>query len=262
MFEAPVITSAASPAVLLVFFGSAAAAAFAYAVAIAVRRRDPLPIALCIGALICALNEPIFDVLGKISYAENHPTAFTAFGRDIPWFLVIGYVPWVGLLPYLIAQAMRSGISRRTLHLIALVEVLSVVCVELVNLRMGAWVYYGEAPLKFFGGVAAMAGVPLVGGLVIYIVTDRLTGWRRLFAGLIIPTLVLPMIFAATGWPLYLALYSNLPPALDYVALAVMAALIIATVMTTTWIAQRWTQAGLGVRHGNLLEAPLAQSRS
>jgi hypothetical protein len=45
--------------------------------------------------------------------------AYSAFGRDIPRFLVLGYLPWVGLLPYLISRAMHAGVSRAKLHGIA-----------------------------------------------------------------------------------------------------------------------------------------------
>lgn len=236
----PVLVSTISPTFMLTFFGSFAAAAFVVAVALAVRHRDPLPVACCIGALICALNEPVYDVLGKIVYGENHPVAFTALGRDIPWFLVIGYVPAVGLLPYAISRWMAAGWSRARLHLIALGGLLSVVFVEVVNLYTKAWKYYGEVPLQFFGGVAAMATVPLVTGFLLYTLTGPLRGWRRVLAGLVIPTLGLPMMFASTGWPLYIALYTNLPPVLDYAAVALLLLLITATVYATTALADGW----------------------
>jgi hypothetical protein len=228
--DPPVLVSHAGPAVLLVVFGVPAAAALVYSVIIAVRRRDPLPVAACLGALLCAMNEPIFDVLGKIVYAQNHPVAFTALGRSTPWFLVIGYVPWVGLLPYLIARGMADGWSRRRLYLIAIAGVSSVVGVELINLWLRAWEYYGETPLKYFGGVAAMAAVPLAGGYLIYAVADHLRGVARAVAGFLIPTMVLPMIFAATGWPLYIALYAHASGVVDWLAIAMLCVLIVAAV--------------------------------
>lgn len=245
-FDPPVITSNTGPVILILFFGAAALAAAVYAVIIAVRKRDLLPVALCIGALICSLNEPIFDILGKISYADDQYMAYTAFGRSVPWFLVIGYVPWVGLLPYLIAQAIQRGVQRRTLHIVALAGVLSVVGVEALNLWMAGWEYYGEAPLKFFGGVAAMACVPLAGATAIHLIIEPLTGWHRTFAGLVAPTMILPMMFAATGWPLYFALYSDFPSVLDYAAIALMIILIISAVRAmTSLVGGRQTQEPL-----------------
>ncbi|MDN2495459.1 hypothetical protein FHY52_01845 [Nocardia nova] len=251
--DPPALVSHAGPAVLLVVFGVPAAAALVYGAIIAVRRRDPLPVAACLGALLCALNEPIFDVLGKIVYAQNHPVAFTAMGRSTPWFLVIGYVPWVGLLPYVIARGMATGWSRTRLYLIAASGVASVVGVELINLWLRAWEYYGEAPLKYFGGVAAMAAVPLAGGYLIYAMADHLRGVSRAVAGFLIPTMVLPMIFAATGWPLYIALYSNVGGLGDWLAIAMLCVLTVAAVIATTEMAHR-----TGAAESTRLNAPTA----
>lgn len=68
---------------------------------------------------MCSLNEPSYDVLGKIVYADNHAVAYTGFERDIPWFLVLGYIPWVGLVPCFVACMMQTGVSRRSLYLLA-----------------------------------------------------------------------------------------------------------------------------------------------
>lgn len=251
MTEPPVVELGVDPAVPLLFFGIAAAAAVVAAVALAVRHRDPLPVAACVGALICTLNEPIFDILGKIVYADELATAFSAFDRDIPWALVIGYVPWVGLLPYLISRAMAAGWSRARLHWIAVAAVSSVWLVEAVNLWLSAWEYYGEPPLKYFGGVAAMAGMPLVGGLLLYVFAEPLRGWARVLAGVVTPTVALPMVFAATGWPLYVALYSDLPKIADYAAIALLIALIAAVVAATTWLAERWRESSGPLRRAS-----------
>ncbi|OXR45166.1 hypothetical protein B7C42_03124 [Nocardia cerradoensis] len=231
--------SHAGPAVLLAVFGVPAVVALIYAVVVAGRRRDPLPVASCFGALLCALNEPIFDVLGKIVYAQNHWMAFAALGRSIPWFLVIGYVPWVGLLPYLIARGMADGWSRRKLYLVAAAGVSSVVGVELINLWLRAWEYYGDPPLKYFGGVAAMAAVPLAGGYLIYAVADGLHGVGRAVVGFLVPAMVLPMIFAATGWPLYIALYTDAHGIVSWLAIAMLGVLIVAAVAGVAELAHR-----------------------
>jgi hypothetical protein len=107
--DPPVLVSSFSPAVMLAFFGATALAAVGLACYWAVIRHDALPIVTCLGAVLCALNEPIFDVLGKITYAENNPMAFTAFDREIPWFLVIGYIAWVGLFRTSSRDGWRRG---------------------------------------------------------------------------------------------------------------------------------------------------------
>src|ERR1700722_12368975 len=99
---------------MLILWGVLVVAAATYAIYLAVRNRDVLPVAVCVGALICAFNEPIYDTLGKLVYARTPPSyvAFTTFGRSIPWAVVIGYLPWVGLVPYLLYRQMVKGISR------------------------------------------------------------------------------------------------------------------------------------------------------
>jgi len=115
----PPLTADIDARILLGLFAVIVAAAIVVAVRATIRYRDPLPLVLCGVALLAALNEPIYDILGKIVYAEDNPMAFHAFGRSIPWFLVIGYLPWVGLAPYLVYRAMESGVSRKRLHVVA-----------------------------------------------------------------------------------------------------------------------------------------------
>lgn len=242
--DPPVLISDVNPAVMLAFFGATAIAALGLACYWAFTRRDVLPIVTCISAVICSLNEPIFDILGKITYAENNPIAFTAFGRSIPWFLVIGYIAWVGLFPYVIAGWMAAGWSNRRLYVVSVLGTLSVVGTEIVNRFLHGWKYYGDPPLQFFGGVAAMASVPLVAGFLLYALAFPATGLRRVLAGLFIPLLSLPMMFASTGLPLYIALYSNLPPVFNYIAVVALLVLIAAAVIGTVHLAEQWRNGG------------------
>ncbi|OXR45163.1 hypothetical protein B7C42_03121 [Nocardia cerradoensis] len=50
----------------------------------------------------------------------------------------------------------------------------------------------------------------------------------------------LPMMFAATGWPLYLALHSGLPPLMDYLAIVGMILLIVAANVAIVNLAVGW----------------------
>jgi hypothetical protein len=223
---------------VLIAFGLVVVASIVYAVYLAVRRRDVVPIVVCIGALVCAFNEPIYDILGKIVYADNHPMAYSYFGREIPWFLVIGYLPWVGLLPYLVAQAMRNGVARSRLHWLAFGSFVSVVIVETCGTSLDAWGYYGEPPLKFLVVAPQMAPVPIVGGFLLFAVADRLSGWKRILAAFAISTVALPMVFASASWPLYVGLNADLPAALNWVLGAVMLALTAATVAAATQLGE------------------------
>jgi len=233
----PDLQSNVSPGVVLGAFAAIALASAVYAVYLALRRRDLVPVVVCLGALVCAFNEPIYDLLGKIVYAGNHPMAYAYFGRQIPWFLVVGYLPWVGLLPYLLARAMRDGVSRRTLHLFAFGSFVSVAIVETLGTSFHAWAYYGDAPLKFLVVAPQMAPVPIVGGFLLFAVADRLVGWKRVAAAFTISTLALPMVFASASWPLYVGLNADLPTGINWLLGIAMLALTAGTVAATTQLA-------------------------
>ncbi|MCW2687818.1 MAG: hypothetical protein JWR37_2708 [Mycobacterium sp.] len=243
----PPLVSDVSPWGLLAVFGVIVVAAIVWAVSLAVKERDFLPIACCVGALVASFNEPIYDILGKIVYAGNNPMAFTAFGRAIPWFLVIGYLPWVGLAPYIVYKKMEAGISRRTLHIAAALLFVSVVIIETFGNLLHLWLYYGEAPMKFLVVAPQQVALPLVGGFLLYALAGQATGWRRPAIGFIVAAIALPIVYAGASWSVYVALYSDLPAAVDWILSLVMLGLCIGMAVASTFLAEKW-RAGLGNR--------------
>lgn len=243
----PHISADVDPALFLVLFGALAAATFAAALRHAVRTRDVVPVAVCLGALVCALNEPIYDLLGKIVYADEATRAYTAFGRDIPLFLVIGYVPWVGGLPYLVSVALARGITRTRLHWIAFGSFVSVVVIETAGTSLQVWDYYGEPPLRDLGVAPMMAPVPIVCGVLIHLLDGLVHGRARWLIG-VVPVFSLPAVYAATGMPLYLGLHSEVSKPVQYLAGAATLAFCAVVVAAATLLAER-----LGAR-----DAPVA----
>jgi hypothetical protein len=230
---------------MLIVWGLLAVGAASYAAVLTVRRRDVLPVAACVGALICALNEPIYDILGKLVYAKvpSGYVAYTAFGRHIPWTLVIGYVPWVGLAPYVLARMMASGVSRSRLHQIALGLTASVGLVEIMNaLWMHMWRYYAPESGRgvIAGGLIQMSAMPILCGFLFYVFADRFTGARRALLGIVIPTMALPITFAATSWPLYVSNYADVSEVLRWVAAALSTAFCVLAVLAVSYIAVCW----------------------
>lgn len=239
----PDLVAVIDPRILLGIFVMLVVAALAAAVRLALAHRDPLPLVCCGAALLAALNEPIYDILGKIVYAENNPMAYHAFGRAIPWFLVLGYLPWVGLAPYLVFKAMQAGVTRRTLHMAAAILFVSVACVEIFGNSLQLWTYYGEAPMKYLGVAPQAVTYPLVGGFLLYALASPLSGWRRMLTGFTISVMILPIGYAATSWPGYFALHADLPPVLDWVASAALLAMCAAMAAGATYLAQRWRES-------------------
>jgi hypothetical protein len=235
----PHTTSDVDTDVFLALFGVLAAAVIVAAAVRSLRRRDVVPIAVCAGALLCALNEPIYDELGKIVYADDATRAYTAFGRDIPLFLVVGYVPWLAGLSYVVAELMRRGASRGRLHWIALGSLASVAAIETAGTSVHAWTYYGAPPLKYLGVAPAMAPVPIVAGALIYVLGTRLSGARRLLIGLV-PLFALPAVYAAACMPMYVALHSQTSKLVQYLAGVATLALCAAVTAAATAIAAWW----------------------
>jgi hypothetical protein len=230
---------------MLIVWGVLALTAAGYAAFLAIRNRDVLPAAACVGALICALNEPIYDVLGKLVYSKTPSgyVAYTAFGRHIPWSLVIGYLPWVGLVPYILSRMMASGVSRSRLHLIALGLTVSVGLIEVLNaVWLHGWRYYAPESGRgvLAGGIVQMASMPILCAFLFYVFADRFTGVRRALLGIVIPTMALPMTFAATSWPLYVTNYANVSQLVRWAGAALTTAFCVAAVLAVTYMAERW----------------------
>jgi hypothetical protein len=238
----PVLHSKVDTNAFVIGFGVLAVASVLVAARISITTRDPLALLACAGALVCSLNEPIYDYLGKIVYAANSTHAYTAFGRQIPLFLVLGYVPWVGLLSYAVSRMMARGVDRWRLYVLALGSFVSVVVVETLGNLADAWTYYGQPPLKWLGVAPQMAPVPILCGMLLYILGTRVTGrWRP--ALLLVPTIALPAVYAAAGWPMYVALYSDVPKSVQFLAGLLTLALCAAIVVCATAAAERWRAA-------------------
>lgn len=236
----PRLIASIDPRILLGIFVILLAGALIVAVRLAIADRDPLPLVCCGAAVVAALNEPIYDILGKIVYAQNNPMAYHAFGRAIPWFLVLGYLPWVGLAPYLVFRAMRAGVARRTLHVAAAVLFVSVACVETVGNSLHLWTYYGGAPAKYLVVAPQAVTYPLIGGFLLYALATPLHGWRRMTVGFTITVMILPIGYAATSWPVYFALHADLSLVLNWLASAALLAMCAAMAIAATYLAERW----------------------
>jgi hypothetical protein len=239
----PTVHSPLSPVAMLAAWGGLAAAACCVAVWLSIRNRDVLPVAACIGAFICTLNEPIFDVVAKLTYAESPYVAYVAFGRAIPWTLVLGYIPWVGLAPYLLYRLTASGVSRVRLHAISGGLILSVILVEIINaIWLKAWAYYGQTPWRgvLGGGVVQMAAMPLLCAFFYLVFAHNSSVWRRACAGIIFPAVTLPMVFSATTWPLYVSNYSNASELASWTAAVIAVGLSLSAIPAITGLAVKY----------------------
>ncbi len=78
--------------------------------------------------------------------------------------------------------------------------------------------------------------------MLLYILGTRVTGWRRPALALV-PTVALPAVYAAAGWPMYVALYSNVPKLVQSLAGVLTLGLCAAIVVVAVAAAERWRAA-------------------
>lgn len=234
IFDAPTYQSALGPLPILIICLVLIFAAIAYMTVLAVQNRDSLPAAALISSAICMLGEPLFDVLGQLTYAESPYVAFTSFGREIPWMLLAAYLAMVAVAPYLLARRMATGLSRTQLYWTATGLLLSSAMVEAINaVWWHAWRFYGESPWRgvLAGGLIQIAAWTFVGAFVLYSIDTQFQGWKRLFLGLVAPGVTFVGVFFATSWPMYLANYSDVSSRIAWMAAAVSVVLCVTCVM-------------------------------
>ncbi len=192
------------------------AAAIAIALRQLARRRDPVPLLFLAGAAICTLLEPLDDVLGACWYpAVGQTRLFELMGRPIPFFVLPGYVMFMGgcsLTAYLVLQTRGVGVLLRVLPLFAALEMFF----EYLAVHSGTYVYYGTQPLRLLGfplwWVPLNCTVPVAAAVIWTLLRPWLTGWRVLTVVALLPMLNAG-VYAALAWPVWLTLNSAAPTA-------------------------------------------------
>lgn len=228
--------------VLLVVFAALALPAAAYAVHLAVRDRSAVPVLAVVGAMVAVVNEAVFDVLWKIWYPANIvPELWTMLDRPIPLFLVLGYIPFVGVLPVIVARLLDAGVAPRVLWLLALGTAAGNLVIDLLGDATTSWDYYADGPLKYLTNPPITAAVPIVAGWLLHAVRPR--GPRVLLA-LVIPPFTLAAVYAGTGWPAFAALHIDGVPGGVQALLGAVTVALSATLVGSVAAYQRGRLAG------------------
>jgi len=198
--------------------------------------RGPLLTFCLIGGGIACLFEPIVDTLGLCYIREGATfTTFSSMGRDFPLYINFVYIWYVGGLAYLAYRVYSTGITRKGLFQLYLIDVFINIWLESPGVLMGAYEYYGPQPLNFWGlplwWVCVNPIMPMTAGALIYRLKPHLPGWRLALVIAFIP-MSDGIANGATAWPMWTAL--NLNASLVVTHLAWLVTLGLA--LTAVWI--------------------------
>jgi hypothetical protein len=175
------------------------------------RGKGPLLLYCLIGGLLSAVWEPIVDVLGLCYIKEQGAMhVFSVLGRSMPLYICFVYTWYVGGLAYFTSTIFQCGVTMRgLLKLWALIGVVDIV-METPGIVLGAYVYYGQQPMNYWGFPMWWALVnplmPMIGGALIYKLKPRLTDARRLLAVIALVPMGDGLANAASGFPMWAAL--------------------------------------------------------
>jgi hypothetical protein len=217
---------------------------FVAAAAFAIKRlaaRDALPISLVLGAVVAVLLEPILDVLSMCWYAPNNvAVAFTAFGINMPLFVVIGYGFFFGIQAYTGMALLERGADRKTMWRLYAGWWCVNYILEFVGTHLHAYTYYGPQPYYVFGVplwfMFVNTAMAVVSGTVIFAAKSHLVGWRALWSVPLL-TSTYGALYLGTSWPMFLALHSDVPAVVIWVAATITVGLALSVVHVALVIA-------------------------
>ena len=207
-----------------------------FAVRHLVTGRGPLLAYCLIGGGIACLFEPIVDTLGLCYIRQGAvTTTFSSMGRDFPLFINFVYIWYVGGLAYLACRIYQTGVTRKAVFQLYLIDVFINIWLESPGVLMGAYEYYGPQPLNFWGlplwWVCVNPLMPMTAGALIYRLSPHLNRWRLALVIAFIP-MSDGIANGAAAWPVWTAL--NLNTSLVFTHLAWLMTLGLA--LTSVWI--------------------------
>ncbi len=177
--------------------------------------RDPIPLLMWLGGLICSLLEPMLDHLGHLWWPANLPgPAF--FGYDLPVPLLIPpcYVFFIAMTGYFAYHKMNQRLTVSRLFTVWFCIAMTDVVMEIPGTFTQAYQYYGDAPFKILGfplvwGWLNGTSMFLV-GFLLWLVAPYLDGWKKLLVALV-PVTAMGAAYGMVAWPYFLALNWPMP---------------------------------------------------
>jgi len=188
-----------------------------------IRGEGPLLLLCILGGTVAAVFEPIVDVLGLVFFPRQGAwVAFETMGRPMPLLIAFVYPWYVGGQGYLAYRLFRRGIDRRGVFQLWAIFFAVNIALETPGLIANVYTYYGRQPFDFWGFPLWWGFVnpvmPLIAGALIVRLRPYLgSGWRLLG---IIPLIPIAdgVANAATAWPMWATLNTDLPSVATYAA--------------------------------------------
>ncbi|WP_354698900.1 hypothetical protein [Paraconexibacter sp. AEG42_29] len=190
------------------------------------RKGNHMP-ALCLaGGLACSIQEPMWDHLGHLRWAEALPDAFSNFGLDVPVLIPPCYMLFFGLEVFFIFTMLNRGITRKDLALLFVACGITDAIMEHPGLLMGIYEYYGNGgpqpfdfgnKFPFYWSIVNSAGF-MAGGVMCHYLWPKLKGkgWKELII-IAIPPVGMMVGYSFTAWPVFLAINANISVELQWI---------------------------------------------
>jgi len=183
------------------------------------RKGNRMPALALGGGLLCSIQEPMWDHLGHLRWAEALPDAFHNFGLDVPVLIPPCYMLFFGLEVYFIFTLLNRGITRKDLVLLFIACGITDAIMEHPGVMMGVYEYYhndGPQPFDFGTGfpfywsIVNSAGF-MAGGVMCHYVYPKIKGqgWKELLI-LPLPPIGMMVGYSFTAWPVFLAINADL----------------------------------------------------
>jgi hypothetical protein len=174
---------------------------------------SPIVLLILLGGLTTVLAEPFLDTIG----AAWHPihgqnTAFEMMGRQIPWWVVVNYPAYFGVLVSANYVAFTKGVTMRGVWLWFLVPLAADAVQEELMMMTNLYYYYGQQPLILihklpFWWVPCNAMGAFLIASVLALMGSSLRGWKLLLVPVIMPVSYV-VAFVIVGLPSMIAIHT------------------------------------------------------
>lgn len=207
-----------------------------YAVRVARRHHSLVPFAFLLGGALTVGYEPVVDVLGMCYLPKDYQwTLFSVLGRDMPVYTILVYCAFFGGFATVAWNHLKSGGPPRGLwrKYIAAILINTFAFETPAVAVFSVYTYYGKQPFNFWGFPLWWAFIntagPLIAGALIYLLGNRFNvGSRILLAlGVIAVPMMDGAVNASAAYPTWLALNSDVPTWVAWIAGAVTVGLTI-----------------------------------